>query len=104
MAELNIIELSEMQEGLTEQQKMVFLTQYNSEKKDRNIALIISLILGSLGIDRFYLGDTTSGIIKLLTAGLCGVWYVIDWFLIMNQTDTRNRTKAKEILYVIKHK
>ena len=40
--------------------------------------LLLSIFLGSLGIDRFYLGDTGAGIGKLLTLGGCGIWYIID--------------------------
>ena len=45
-------------------------------------ALILSIILGSLGVDRFYLGYTGLGILKLLTLGGCGVWSLIDIVLI----------------------
>ena len=45
-------------------------------------ALLISLFLGGLGIDRFYLGYTGLGIAKLLTLGGCGVWALIDFILI----------------------
>lgn len=50
--------------------------------KDYTTALIISLFVGVLGIDRFYLGQTGLGIAKLLTAGGCGIWAIIDFILI----------------------
>jgi hypothetical protein len=52
------------------------------EYKDPNTMLIISIFLGTLGIDRFMLGDTSMGILKLLTGGLFGVMTIIDnpWF------------------------
>jgi len=40
--------------------------------------LILSILLGGLGVDRFYLGYTKLGVIKLLTLGGCGVWSIID--------------------------
>ncbi|MBN1335154.1 MAG: TM2 domain-containing protein [Deltaproteobacteria bacterium] len=46
-------------------------------------ALLLSWLLGYLGIDRFYLGYTGLGILKLITFGGCGVWYVIDLILIL---------------------
>lgn len=55
--------------------------------------LIISIFLGSLGIDRFVLGDTGLGILKLLTCGGCGIWAIIDWFLIMDKTKEQNFNK-----------
>ena len=51
--------------------------------KDPTITLIISLLGGGLGIDRFYIGDTGLGVAKLLTCGGLGIWSIIDWFLIM---------------------
>ena len=58
--------------------------------KDPTISLILSIILGSLGIDRFLIGDIGLGIGKLLTAGGCGVWAIVDWFLIMDATREKN--------------
>ncbi|MDQ6692903.1 MAG: TM2 domain-containing protein [Chloroflexota bacterium] len=48
-------------------------------------ALILSVLTGSLGIDRFYLGYTGLGIAKLLTCGGCGIWSIID--IVMLATD-----------------
>ena len=58
--------------------------------KDPIIALILSLFVGNLGIDRFYIGDTGLGIGKLITCGGIGLWTIIDWFLIMNATREKN--------------
>ncbi|MGN0206396.1 MAG: TM2 domain-containing protein [Muribaculaceae bacterium] len=58
--------------------------------KDPTISLILSIFLGSFGIDRFYIGDIGLGIGKLLTGGGCGVWTIVDWFLIMDATREKN--------------
>ena len=53
-------------------------------------ALLLSIFCGTLGVDRFYLGDTGLGVGKLLTAGGCGIWAIIDWFKIQDATREKN--------------
>lgn len=50
--------------------------------KDKTTALILSILLGELGIDRFYLGYTGLGILKLITGGGFGIWWLVDIILI----------------------
>ena len=60
-------------------------------QKDWLTALLLSFFLGIFGIDRFYLGYTALGILKLITLGLCGIWALIDVLIIAmgNMTDSR---------------
>jgi len=67
--------------------------------KDPTTSIIVSLLAGSLGIDRFLIGDTGLGVGKLLTCGGIGIWAIIDWFMIMGATREKNFTKLQTLLY-----
>ena len=67
--------------------------------KDPTTSLIVSILIGTLGIDRFIIGDTGMGIGKLLTCGGLGIWYIIDWFLIQQATKEKNMQKIQQLLY-----
>jgi TM2 domain-containing membrane protein YozV len=67
--------------------------------KEPSTMLIISILAGSLGIDRFMLGDTGLGIGKLLTCGGLGIWTIVDWFMIQKATKEKNLEKIQQFLY-----
>ena len=50
--------------------------------KSMTTAVVLGLLVGQFGVDRFYLGYTGLGILKLLTLGGCGIWALIDVVLI----------------------
>ena len=66
--------------------------------KDPTTILLVSIFLGGLGIDRFMLGDTGMGILKLLTGGVCGILTIIDWFTVSNKTKELNFNKIMTLL------
>ena len=68
------------------------------ELKDPMTFLLISIFLGILGVDRFMLGDTGMGVLKLLTGGVCGVLTIIDWFTIQNKAKELNFNKLMTYL------
>jgi TM2 domain-containing membrane protein YozV len=68
------------------------------ELKDPTTILIVSLLGGGLGIDRFIIGDTGLGVGKLLTCGGLGVWALVDLFLIMDATRQNNMEKLQQFL------
>lgn len=50
--------------------------------KEWLMMVLIAWIGGSLGIDKFYKGETGLGIAKLLTCGGCGIWALYDAIMI----------------------
>jgi hypothetical protein len=50
--------------------------------KSWRVALLLSLFLGPLGADRFYIGRTRSAVVKLVTLSCFGVWWLTDFVLI----------------------
>jgi len=63
---------------------------HTTQFKNPTTAIILSVLIGHFGIDRFYIGDTGLGIAKLLTCGGLGIWTLVDWFLIMGLARQRN--------------
>ena len=66
--------------------------------KDPTTTLIVSILAGSLGIDRFMIGDTGLGVGKLFTCGGLGIWAIIDWIMIQKATREKNMQKIQQFL------
>lgn len=81
---------------IADDNKMVLLSAI--EMKDPTTILLISIFLGSLGIDRFMLGETGMGILKLLTGGCCGILTIIDWFTVQSKAKESNYQKLMALL------
>jgi len=54
----------------------------NLSDKSRLVALLFAVLLGFLGVHRFYLGKIGTGILMALTIGGLGIWQLIDVILI----------------------
>jgi TM2 domain-containing membrane protein YozV len=63
--------------------------------KSKVTAGILQILLGGLGIGRFYTGHTGMALGQLFTCGGCGIWALIDGIIFLtsdDRTDAQGRT------------
>ena len=63
----------------------------SKEWRDSLATMLLSWILGELGIDRFYRGQIGLGVLKLLTAGGAGIWWLVDAIIATIRFGEENR-------------
>ena len=57
-------------------------TASGNSEKSFVATLILCILLGGLGVHRFYVGKTGTGILMLLTLGALGIWTLVDIIII----------------------
>jgi TM2 domain-containing membrane protein YozV len=76
-----------------------FIPIQSLEYRDPTTMLLISLFGGHFGVDRFMLGQTGLGVLKLLTCGGIGIWTIVDWIQVMKMTREYNFSKIMQHLH-----
>lgn len=66
------------------------MTKTKQKKVNWVLALVMSAVLGRFGIDRFIMGHTGLGILKILTLGGFGVWWLVDLILIATKYEFKD--------------
>lgn len=59
-------------------------------EKEWLVTLLLSIFVGTLGVDRFYMGQVGLGILKLITCGGLYIWWIIDIIMIATRKMTDN--------------
>lgn len=67
--------------------------------KDPTTILLLSIFLGSFGVDRFVNGDIGLGFGKLCTIGGFGIWWLIDIFFVPNSAKEKNFIAIMQAIY-----
>ena len=68
-----------------------------ARSKSATAAIILGICLGYLGADRFYAGQVGLGLLKLVTCGGAGIWWIVDWFLIGGVIERANVASTREV-------
>lgn len=95
--DMEIRDIAIAKKDLSNGERIQFDTQIASRRKNPTTALLLSLFLGNLGVDRFYIGQTGLGFAKLFTLGGLFVWGLIDLFIIMKAARRMNSRLANQI-------
>jgi len=76
----------EMEHTVTNYSNQTATADYAAQptsQKSFVVTWLLAMLLGGLGIDRFYLGKIGTGILKLITFGGFGIWVLIDLILVL---------------------
>lgn len=66
--------------------------------KNPFIVQVIAVFPGSLGVDRFYLGEIAKGFLKYITFGGLGVWWILDIISAKSRCRAANCRKVLEYM------
>jgi hypothetical protein len=92
-------QLISIRETLLKLDDSKFIQLQAANFKDPTTILIVSIVGGHFGIDRFLIGEIGLGVAKLLTCGGLGIWTLVDWFIIMGRTRELNFQHFQRALY-----
>lgn len=82
---------------VSDAKKSEFANRFSLQAKNPVVIFGFGCFLGTLGVDRFLLGQTGLGILKLITFGGFGLWTLIDLFLVAGIARDKNIEMARQI-------
>jgi TM2 domain-containing membrane protein YozV len=92
------VKIMQLQEALAKLDDSKAIVLQTIDFKDPTTVLILSVLLGCWGVDRFMLGEAGLGVLKLLTCGGCYIWWIIDMINATDRTRDYNYKKLQEVL------
>lgn len=87
-----------LKDDLQNMSETELMTLASTNFKDPTVSMVLSVLLGGLGADRFYIGNPGLGVLKLITGGGLGIWWIIDMCIIMDKTKEANKKELAETL------
>ena len=88
-------QISELLQQMTDRElEMVSYADY----RDPTLMVILAVTVGGLGVDRFLLDDVGLGVLKLITGGGLGIWWLVDIFTVDGRTKNYNLRVFNEAL------
>lgn len=73
-------------EGYPDHDMEYFISHTRYSTKDRQVALLLCIFLGYLGIHRFYTGKVRSGFLYMFTLGIFGLGWIRDILLLISMS------------------
>jgi TM2 domain-containing membrane protein YozV len=92
-----LLELLSTFRQVPDNKKSDFTNRFNAQARNPVVIFGLSVFLGYFGIDRFMLGQILLGILKLITGGGFGIWYLVDLFLVAGTAREKNLEIARSI-------
>ncbi|MFU8813580.1 MAG: TM2 domain-containing protein [Balneolaceae bacterium] len=89
---------------LSDEEYETFKPLYNARRRDPILILLSALagFMGIAGVHRVLVGHIGFGILYFFTAGLCFIGTIVDSINYKNLAFEHNRSKAREILTLIR--
>ena len=66
--------------------------------KNPTVVIIVGLLFGWLGLDRFMMGSFILGLVKLFTGGLSGILWLLDLFILPGKAREANMKQIQPYL------